>query len=306
MATEAMSRVHDRIRASGHKALVSLFCLTGGRSNDLLHRLVAARHPPLPLDDLDDVAAPIAAQLRERGYCVFERRVPADVCERLLAFALAEEAEVSGVRAVYERGEPRGVRYDFSEETILRSGDAQALMADREFLAVAQAYLECRPLLDFAAMWWHTAWSAQPDKKAGQWFHFDMDRIKWLKFFIYLTDVGPDDGPHTFVAGSHRTGGIPRSILKKGQVRIDDAEVRRAYAADDIVELWGPRGTIIAEDTRGLHKGAAVRAGDRLVLQLQYSDSRFGANYPRPAGAVLTPALRDAARRYPGVYAGYA
>jgi hypothetical protein len=283
-----------RLRASGHKALVSLFCLTGGWSNDILHRLVALRRPAR---EAGGDAARIAAQIRDRGYYVFDRRIPGDVCERLLAFSLAESG--------YERGRPARVRYDLDESRILQSGDAQALMADPELLAVAEAYLGSRPLLDFVAMWWHTSFSTQPDKDAGQWFHFDMDRIKWLKFFIYLTDVGPENGPHTFVAGSHRSGGIPRSILKKGQVRIDDAEVQRAYAEGDAVELCGPRGTIIAEDTRGLHKGRAVRSGDRLVFQLQYSDIIFGADYPRPSGFAVTDALRDAARRHPGVFSRF-
>lgn len=284
------------VKKLGHKALVALFCLTGGASNELLHRLVARRHPPLDLGD--DDSARIAGGLRERGYHVFDWRVPADVCERLLDFSLRETA--------YERGRPGAVRYDLDESSILRSDDAQALMAHRRFLATAQAYLQCRPLLDFAAMWWHTAFSQQPDKDAGQWFHFDMDRIKWLKFFIYLTDVGPENGPHTFVAGSHRRGGIPRSILRQGQTRIADAEVLGAYAKEDIVEFCGPRGTIVVEDTRGLHKGAAVRSGDRLVFQLQFSDSLFfGADYERPAGAVLAPPLRAAADRYPEVYSRF-
>jgi hypothetical protein len=283
------------LKKLGHKALVALFCQTGGSSNELLHRLVARRHPPLDLGDGD--AARIGDELRERGFYVFDWRVPADVCERLLDFSLRETA--------YERGRPRAVRYELGEASILHSDDAQALMADRRFLAVAQAYLQCRPLLDFVAMWWHTSFSQQPDKDAGQWFHFDMDRIKWLKFFIYLTDVGPENGPHTFVAGSHRRGRIPRSILRRGQVRIADAEVLGAYAKEDVVEFCGPRGTIVAEDTRGLHKGAAVRMGDRLVFQLQFSDSMFGADYGRPAGAVLTPSLRAAIDRYPDVYSRF-
>jgi hypothetical protein len=88
-------------------------------------------------------------------------------------------------------------------------------------------------------------------------------------------------------------------------VRIDDAEVFGAYASGDVVEFCAPRGTIIAEDTRGLHKGAAVRSGDRLVFQLQYSDSDFGAGYPRPANFVLAPPLRAAASRYPEVYSRF-
>src|SRR5437870_2967769 len=71
-----------------HQALVSLFCRTGGASNDLIHRLIARRRPSLTMDregvlgvgeqELDQ----IACQLRERGYHVFERRLPADLRNR--------------------------------------------------------------------------------------------------------------------------------------------------------------------------------------------------------------------------------
>jgi hypothetical protein len=302
---------------SAHHALVLLFCQTGGTSNDLLHRFIARRRPPREIDAqgvLGNVGAPqldaIANALRDRGYYVFEQRLPAALCDRLLEFALAEKAavKIGGQPALeqYDRRNPRGVRYDFSEEAILRNEAAQQLMADRSVLAVAQAYLGCLPILDLIACWWHTSWSQQPDKDAAQFFHFDMDRIKWLKFFFYATDVGTDNGPHTFVARSHRTHGIPSSILQKGQVRIDDEEVLRSYEPADLIEFCGPRGTIIAEDTRGLHKGKHVRAGDRLVFQLEFSDSLFGADYPDPKfGYVPGPVLKEMAAVYPGVYSRF-
>jgi hypothetical protein len=297
-----------------HQALVLLFCQTGGGSNDLFHRVIARRNPPLALDangvlgnlsphQLDS----ITSDLRERGYHVFDQLLPPSLCDQLLEFALTENASVRiGGKPVvehYDRAHPHGVRYDFSEETILKSGAAQALMADRSVLAVAQSYLGCAPILDLIACWWHTAWSQQPDKDAAQFFHFDMDRIKWLKFFFYVTDVGPENGPHTFVAGSHRTKAIPQSILDKGQVRVDDDEVLRSFSKDDLIEFRGPRGTIIAEDTRGLHKGKHVQSGDRLIFQLEFSDSLFGADYGDPAaGFVPAAPLREMAAAYPSVY----
>lgn len=310
-------RKSGRTPNSAYQALVSLFCQTGGRSNDLLHRIVAASAPPAPISatgvlgslsaaDLDA----IADKLRTRGFVVFPTRLPDAWCDRLEEFALREKAVVridgTAHRETYVRGQPRGVRYDFAEATVVRSDVVQQLMADASLLAVAQSYLGCRPVLDLVAMWWNTAWSSEPDKEAAQYFHFDMDRIKWLKFFFYVTDVTPDRGPHTFVAGSHRTGGIPRSILRKGQVRIDDADVLAAYPAADLVELCAPRGTIIAEDTRGLHKGKNVHRGDRLMFQLEYSDSLFGMTYPDVRQEMIaSPVLQRMAELYPTVYEHY-
>ncbi len=74
----------------------------------------------------------------------------------------------------------------------------------------------------------------------------------------------------------------------------------------DVIEFAAPRGTIIAEDTRGFHKGKHVERGDRLVLQIQFSNSLFGARRPQAKfGSGLCAELLDRIERYPGLYAAY-
>ena len=136
-------------------------------------------------------------------------------------------------------------------------------------------------MADVLSMWWHTNHHSQPDSEAAQFYHFDLDRIKWLKIFVYLTDVGPDNGPHSFVVGSHADGGIPWHLRRKGYVRLADDDVAAEYGPDRCLNITAPRGSIIVEDTRGLHKGNAVTGAPRLVLQLQFSNSLFGGQYPK-------------------------
>jgi hypothetical protein len=59
--------------------------------------------------------------------------------------------------------------------------------------------------------------------------------------------------------------------------------------------VTGPRGTILAEDTRGLHKGKPVAKGDRLVLEFEFSSSMFGATPLRASHLKVfhTQAFRD-------------
>ena len=54
--------------------------------------------------------------------------------------------------------------------------------------------------------------------------------------------------------GTQQTNAIPSSMLKKGYARLTDEEVEGYYGKDKVIEFIAPRGTIIAEDTRGLHK----------------------------------------------------
>jgi hypothetical protein len=307
-----------------YQSMTALFCLTSGRSNDAFSKVIGLFKRPYRftdargvLGDMGDqrVREPVVAQLRNRGYYVFNKCVPEELCDKLLQYALSHPSTVrkmdggQGVKVAklpYTRDAPEAVRYDFDVQDLLRNPDVQSLLADLSFVALAQDYLGARPVLDVLTMWWHTGYSDRPDSEAGQFFHFDLDRPKWLKYFIYLTDVGPDNGPHAFVAGSHRTGAMPKQLLKKGYARLSDEEVANAFDRKDILELTAPRGSIIAEDTRGLHKGKHVQRGDRLVLQLQFSNSLFGGYYaPAAFAGGLSASLSSRTVEFPGLYAAY-
>jgi hypothetical protein len=314
-----------RTPAPAYQSMIRLFCKSGGMSNDLLAAAVKAFHRRIQLPasrgvlgDMQGVALEKVKQaINERGYYVFERALPDDLCERLLTFALdtpslVRPAAATGDlqhararRAKYDRRESLGVRYDFSTEDVINNPDVQRLMADASLLAIAQAYLGSLPIADVTNMWWHTDFSDQPDEEAAQFFHFDMDRIKWLKFFVYLTDVGDRNGPHCYISESHRTGAIPRELLSKGYARLTDDEVFRHFSADRMVKFIAPRGTVIAEDSRGLHKGLEVHRGDRLMLQIQFSNSLFGGTYTPSRFRSLTPELAHIARACPGIYKNY-
>jgi hypothetical protein len=303
-------------------SLIRLFCASGGRSNDLMARLIAWRYPPRPVTSapcaLPALATPelaaAAAEINSRGYHVLKHRVPDEICARLLEFALTQPATLrasegqaqGGGTAVYDPANPRAVRYEYAQQSLIDNPDIQKLMADPVLIGMAQSYLGAEPIADVMGLWWHTAFSDKPDGEAAQFYHFDMDRIKWVKFFICLTDVASENGPHFFVEGSHRTGGIPRDLLARGYARLTDEEVSRHYATKDLIEFTAPRGTIIAEDTRGLHKGQHVHRGHRLMLQIQFSNSLFGPAYPKMSfSRIAEPALAEAARRHPRTFSAF-
>jgi hypothetical protein len=314
-----------RSPAFAYQSLVLLFCRSGGASNDALSRRISRARPAYRFPDAAGVLGDLSGQnlaeftgrLDRDGYCVFPVLLPEAICQRLTEFALRQPSVIrrdesgsaaGGARVAYaeDRAAPRGVSYDFGQNEILANRDVQALLCDRSLLSVAQSYLRAQPMADVLAFWWNTAFNAAPSEASAQYFHFDMDRVKWLKFFFHLSDVGPESGPHSFVRGSHRTGGIPERLLAKGYARLRDDDVRDCYPASDFVEFQAPRGTILAEDTRGLHKGKVVTRGDRLILQLQFSSSLFGATYPKSRlPAEVEPGLRQALAAYPRIYAAF-
>ncbi|HET6325080.1 MAG TPA: hypothetical protein VFG04_10295 [Planctomycetaceae bacterium] len=308
--------------SDAYHSLIHLYCRTNGRSNDFLHALARRRFPqadlPAARGVLGDLSSAdvkrIVADIRENGFIRPAERLPAEVCQRLSAFSLRTEATLTPARkegpsrAVYDPARPIAEGYRFDEATVVEQPDIQALMADPSLLAVAQAYLGCLPVLSSVVMLWSTParLAENAREELAQMYHFDMDRLKWLKFFFYLTEVTSERGPHCFIAKSHRTGRQLPALLARGYVRYPDQELEPYFPAADRIELTGPAGTLFAVDTRGYHKGITPRTGDRLMLQLEFCDMLFGAPYSRPPfPTTRIPELESRRRDFPRVYSRY-
>ncbi|WP_044561511.1 hypothetical protein [Azospirillum sp. B4] len=151
----------------------------------------------------------------------------------------------------------------YAVQDILAAPHVMALFNDPTLLDVAELYLGCKPVLDNIGCWW--SYGDRPVAKGTQRYHRDWDSLKGFKLFIYLTDVGEEDGPHVFVRGSHRD---PR--LAVGPAQPDDF-VHRVFGKDKVATLTGPAGTRFLADTFGFHKGLLPGRGRRLLLTAQYN-----------------------------------
>lgn len=132
-----------------------------------------------------------------------------------------------------------------------------------DVLEVVSRLLGCEPTLGYLATWWsyHTALGAQQ----AEHFHRDVDDWRFVKLFIYLTDVGAENGPHIYV--SHSSSSPKFREIR----RFHDQEVVQAFGADKVLELTGNAGQGFLEDTFGIHKGQPVASGRRLIFQAVYS-----------------------------------
>jgi hypothetical protein len=290
--------VYKRTGVTTEKAylsLINLYCLTNGYSNAFLSWLLKLQQQPYifphangVLGDLDSAEIRrVVQEIKKDGYYVFDRLLSEGVCDKLISLALTKECNLRGSldadikMSICDRTNPIAVTYWLQEKDLIANPDIQALMADLSIFVIAQAYLETQPILDIVTMWWSTALSKTACTESAQLFHFDMDRIKWLKFFIYLTDVTSDNGPHCYIAGSHQIGGKPKELLNLGYARISDEEMIKFYPKEKFVEVTAPKGTIIAGDTLCFHKGKPLKQGDRLVLELEFTNSLFGGSHQK-------------------------
>lgn len=223
--------------------------------------------------------------LRADGVYVFDKKLPSDMIERMRESALSVPASARGLDTPaqpFPRSAPLVGRYDIDEDHTMLSPDMQDYTSDPALALIAARYLEQPVIQDQTALWWTTT-QGSADAAMNAWmFHQDRDRLSFLKFFVYLTDVGPDNGPHTVVRGTHKH--IPKSLRADG--RQTDEAVKQAGLWDRVISLSGPAGTMMAVDTVGLHKGLPPKAGDRCVLQVEFSTSLFGAPVDYP---VFTP-----------------
>ncbi len=304
-----------------HEALIHQFIRSGGRLNDRISRVLAVLNPPYSIREPhalvhlqhDESFEKIQAQLEVDGYYLFRDRLPEAFCDKIMERIAELNYVVRDDRVPYDpsklhrydRNNPIAPNYVLPKDETTDVPEVQELISDPVLIQVAQNYLNSKSIFTGLTLDWSAAVKSVPDMEAAQAFHWDMERIKWLRFFIYLTDVDADSGPHTFIKGSHRTGGLPKEIYSQGYKRHDDGYIVNMFGKDAYREFVGKKGTILAEDSRGLHKGKMLKKGERLLLAFELSNSTFGANKRHTIRNLHSPRFAKFAKQYPGLYSNF-
>lgn len=141
------------------------------------------------------------------------------------------------------------------------------LANDPRILAIVSRFLGCRPTLGYIATWW--SYATEKGAQQAEFFHRDVDDWKFVKLFVYLSDVGESSGPHIYVRNSSN-----KNILADIR-RFNDEEVIEAFGKDNIIRLTANAGQGFLEDTFGIHKGQPVEKGTRLIFQAVYGLSQL-------------------------------
>jgi hypothetical protein len=241
--------------------------VTAPPARNAVSALIAAnvrrRHGPAADWPLEGAGERALEELRRDGLAMLAPPPRAEIA------AMADYFRVAPV--VGPRGEPVGLdelpagtaAAGYSLDTVLACPGLLALLNTPRFLGLAAAYLGCKPTLSSVGVRW-----TFPSAKGAarfQGFHRDVDDWRFLKLFIYITDVDEGSGPHTFVRTSHRSAfGVtaPRYTA--------DALAAR-FTAGNIATVTGPAGTTFIADTLGVHRGGRPTLRPRLMLQVQYS-----------------------------------
>lgn len=274
-----------------YSAMRFYFAKTNGWSNKLISNLFSILFPKytnVPSIGIfghytDAQINDISKELNSNGYYVFNTYLDDHTIQYLHQFALSHKTQIIDPNAQYPRFLDEQItcdlnniispRYDFIKQDLFNDEVILNLATDPSILKIAQTYLGCRPVLDKITMWWSFPFQQKAKSAAAQMYHFDLDRLRFLKFFFYLTDVTPESGPHCYVQSSHQFK--PKSVRTDG--RKTDEMIESVYGKANCKEISGKKGTILAVDTSGFHKGKPLTMDKRLILQLEFANSLFGA-----------------------------
>lgn len=302
--------------SSAYSSFRYLFVLTNGRSNDFHSSLIGIAKKPKKskstsgvLGDLDDERInTIVDGIRQNGFYAFDIELDTELQRSLVNFATTTKAKYIDIskqgvnygseKILFDAANPISPRYQFDSNDVIQNEAVQSIAFDEGLRMIASNYLGCQPILDLATMWWSAPFGNKGTDQSAQMYHFDMDRFKFLKFFFYLTDVDTNSGPHCYIRNTHKR--IPSTIRKDR--RISDTELTNFFKAEDIMEFVGKKGTILAVDTRGLHKGKPLVDNARLLFQIQFSNSLFGAPHQKLNIADQTDAIKKSKSQHPRTY----
>lgn len=261
-----------------YNCLIELFCVTGGYSNSILNNLVKKKLTLNYLYKKDEIDS-----LNENGFIFkkkyFDKNLINDINSKILNLngKYFGDQYTSKTCETLNVNQPKSATFRYDQNDLINIPEIQNIITDDYLLSLCSSYFKSLPIIDTFNLWWSFK-SSLSDHEAAQKWHFDMDRLKWLKIFIHLTDINEKNGPHIFIKGTHKNFGIKENILRSGYSRIDDKIINNIYPQDRFKKFLGEKGSIVIEDTRGLHKGEVPTQNPRLILVLQYSTAIFGSD----------------------------
>ena len=263
-----------------YQMMIKLFILTGGWSNNLFHSFLSVKSKNIKDDDYSKNFSELFSKngfFLERDFVLNEKCLSfKKQLVQIKGFWQGDNYS-SKEKELLDINDHKEVKFYYDSSDLIRLDLPKQLIFDPRILELATLSLKSKPILSNLNCWWSFP-SKVPDKISAQWWHFDMDTPRWVKFFFYIDDCKDVNGPHLFIKGSHNNNCIPYSLRKMGYNRLPDAEINKYYMEKEILEFNCKAGSLLIENTKGLHKGKRVIEGKRLIFQLEFTSSLFGAN----------------------------
>lgn len=220
----------------------------------------------------------IARELTDQGIVVSPSdRFLSDAGRDALAAATAALRDASRSDAVRdiltgvaEHKGKKSFRVDLVKGAMRASHPLLKVALDVKLLEIVAAYLGMWPALHSIGGWLN--YPTDEPASLSQLWHHDPEDLKIIKVFIYLEDVGEENGPFTYVPGTHPFGpNVPKARTQHDKRRVGDEQFTEVFPPNMWRVCTGPAGTMILADTLGYHRGGKPNAGTRLLVTFTYT-----------------------------------
>lgn len=226
----------------------------------LIAGIIALRHP-FPLQAKNQSRA--REDLKRKGLVALPALVTPEWADQVRTYLDGKNVVVKGQTVPLDQIANDVTIADYSLLTVMSCPLIVALINAPEVLSLAGAYLGCCPTLSSVGLRW--SFPSAAEATDVQRFHRDPDDWRFVKLFVYLTDVDENSGPHVYVQGSHRA-----SVALRARSH-DLTQIEKTYGPKAAITVTGPRGTAFMADTAGIHMGMPPSNQPRLMLVAQYS-----------------------------------
>ena len=107
-------------------------------------------------------------------------------------------------------------------ETLIKAPHLFTVANNPDILSVIENRFGCKPEIGVMQAMWR--FPNDNDPVDDELWHRDYEALRFVKCFLYLTDVDSNSGPHKFIETSHRVN----KKTKIGSIRTDE-EIEKSY-----------------------------------------------------------------------------
>lgn len=235
--------------------------------------------------------------LEKNGVYVFKKRLPSRIIQGMKAdfteSKLSSEGKGQNKNEHYRQREDcfqdadaASIRHFYDPQELNTSSALKKVALQYDLHKIASFYFKNRPYLLTAGGWLSVGKAnskSQDFSNAAQEFHFDFDALKFLKVFIYLSDVSVQSGAHQLFKSSVGKFPLGKPQLEKMPTyfRASQQALETVYGADDLLTLEGAAGTVVIEDTSCFHRGCPMSQGQfRDIVQFEFKDCNLADLLP--------------------------
>ena len=143
---------------------------------------------------------------------------------------------------------------------------------DQRLLEIVASYFGLWPTLHSVAAWLNYPTDEPP--AVSQLWHRDPEDLQIIKVFIYLSDVGEQSGPFSYIPRTHSFGAeVERARQCESSKRLSDEDMSRVFEPSIWRVCTGAAGTMVLADTIGYHSGGKPTSGVRMLVTFTYTSA---------------------------------